>query len=464
MSSLDRHPSEVICPGCGFHNRPSFRVCHGCAAPLNLRKHKKPVPRSKVALLPLRHIPFGRIGVLGYQALLLILVAFLAILTRTRPESTPANAVIPVEPAAIATVAKSLTRMTIEPALRELAVTIDPVAIATVSNPLTPTTSTRLLQPPPNGVYTPPMTLSTRSGANVLVPSVGREGSLSAVSLAPAQAAATQPSFSEVITYSVQRGDTLFAVARKFGLMPHTIYWSNLETVAHNPDRLNVGTVLNILPVDGVYHIVSDGETVADLVEKYDVKSTVLYNDWNDLVKGQSLSAGMALVIPSGKGGSAPWPLDETSTGGDESSEASIEAALCGAELSGVPGRRRFDWPTDERRILGWYFRDTYNPSHAGIDIDLKTGDPVRAADGGIISFGGWWVHGGYGNLVVVDHLNGWETWYAHLSRVNVVCGQQIRAGDIIGLGGSTGWSTGPHLHLEMRLAGVPQNPLSYLP
>jgi murein DD-endopeptidase MepM/ murein hydrolase activator NlpD len=73
-------------------------------------------------------------------------------------------------------------------------------------------------------------------------------------------------------------------------------------------------------------------------------------------------------------------------------------------------------------------------------------------------------VHGGYGNLVVIDHLNGWETWYAHLSKVSVVCGQEARAGEIIGLGGSTGWSTGPHLHFEMRLNGVPQDPFKYLP
>jgi murein DD-endopeptidase MepM/ murein hydrolase activator NlpD len=309
------------------------------------------------------------------------------------------------------------------------------------------------------------MTLSFLAGPNVLLPpSPGRDRSLSAAGLAPAQAAAAQPTYSKVITYSVQRGDTLFAVAKKFGLTPHTVYWSNPETLARNPDRLNVGTVLNILPVNGVYHVVSEGETIADLAQKYDVEPAALDNVWNDLTEGQSLTAGAALVIPGGNGGSAPWPLEETSIGGNSSSNDSSGAALCGAELSGEPGRRRFDWPTDERKISGWYFHDTRNPAHAGIDIDLNTGDPVRAADGGIISFGGWWVHGGYGNLVVVNHLNGWETWYAHLSKVKVVCGQQVRAGDIIGLGGSTGWSTGPHLHFEMRLAEMPQNPLAYLP
>jgi murein DD-endopeptidase MepM/ murein hydrolase activator NlpD len=66
--------------------------------------------------------------------------------------------------------------------------------------------------------------------------------------------------------------------------------------------------------------------------------------------------------------------------------------------------------------------------------------------------------------MIVVDHLNGWKTWYAHLSQVNVFCGQQVNAGDVIGLGGSTGWSTGPHLHLEVRLDGVPYDPFAYLP
>ena len=137
---------------------------------------------------------------------------------------------------------------------------------------------------------------------------------------------------------------------------------------------------------------------------------------------------------------------------------------MCVGSFSGLPGRGWFDWPTTGRRISGWYFRDVRNPAHGGLDIGLRTGDAVYAADGGVVIFAGWWGSAGYGNLIVVDHLNGWQSWYAHLSQINVFCGQQVFAGDIIGLGGSTGWSTGPHLHLEVRLQGVPYDPLAYLP
>ena len=95
---------------------------------------------------------------------------------------------------------------------------------------------------------------------------------------------------------------------------------------------------MNILPVNGVYHIVLDGETIADLAERYDVESTALDNDWNDLGKGQSLSAGMALVIPSGKGGSTPWPMDETGSGGDQSSDEASGPRYAARNSAACPG------------------------------------------------------------------------------------------------------------------------------
>lgn len=267
-----------------------------------------------------------------------------------------------------------------------------------------------------------------------------------------------------VITYTVESGDTVFGIAEKYRLTPYTIYWANTETLEDNPHRLAVGMVLNILPADGIYHIVSAGETVTGLAEEYDVEADALYNEWNDLEEGQPLAAGMKLVIPGGTRDFIAWQLPKTVASNGAASINRGRPGMCVGNYIGLPGRGWFNWPTAGRRISGWYFRDPRNPAHGGLDIGLRSGDAVYAADGGVILFAGWWGGGGYGNLVVVDHLNGWQTWYAHLSQVNVVCGQQVSAGDFIGLGGSTGWSSGPHLHFEIRLDGVPYDPLAYLP
>jgi len=268
----------------------------------------------------------------------------------------------------------------------------------------------------------------------------------------------------QVMTYTVQSGDTVFGIAEKFGLTPYTIYWANTETLEDNPHRLSLGMVLNILPVDGVYHTVSAGETIEGVARQYGVEPEALFNEWNHLEQGQPLQPGMQLTIPGGAREFIAWQLPKTVTSNGGSAVNQGRQGVCVGSYSGLPGRGWFDWPTSGRRISGWTFRDARNPAHSGLDIGLRTGDAVFAADGGVVIFAGWWGSSGYGNLVVIDHLNGWQTWYAHLSQVNVVCGQQVFAGDIIGLGGSTGWSSGPHLHLEIRLEGAPYDPLAYLP
>jgi murein DD-endopeptidase MepM/ murein hydrolase activator NlpD len=269
---------------------------------------------------------------------------------------------------------------------------------------------------------------------------------------------------SKVITYTVQAGDTVFGIAEKFRLTPYTIYWANTETLEDNPHRLSVEMVLNILPVDGVYHTVSAGETLASLAEKYNVEPEALYNEWNDLEKGQPLVAGMRLVIYGGERDFIAWQLPKTivSDGGSVINQG--RPGMCVGSYGGLSGRGWFDWPTAGRRISGWYFRDPRNPAHGGVDIGLSTGELVYAADSGVAVFAGWWGANGYGNLIVIDHLDGRQTWYGHLSQVNVICGQQVSAGEVIGLGGSTGRSSGPHLHFEIRVDGVPYDPLLYLP
>lgn len=121
-----------------------------------------------------------------------------------------------------------------------------------------------------------------------------------------------------------------------------------------------------------------------------------------------------------------------------------------------------FQWPTPRREISGWTFHDPGNPRHIGLDIAARMWDPIVAVADGVVIFAEW--GGGYGNLVIVDHGNGWRSYYAHLAEIVVEVGQEVRQGELLGGAGSTGNSTGPHLHFELRYQGRPVDPHLYLP
>jgi murein DD-endopeptidase MepM/ murein hydrolase activator NlpD len=121
-----------------------------------------------------------------------------------------------------------------------------------------------------------------------------------------------------------------------------------------------------------------------------------------------------------------------------------------------------FILPTGSTLVSGWYFHDPRNPTHIGLDYKCHMGDPLYAADNGVVTIAGW--NGGYGILVEVSHGNGFTTRYGHFSQLVVGAGQVVHQGDLLGYCGSTGWSTGPHLHFEIRKNGVPQDPMAYQP
>ncbi len=122
----------------------------------------------------------------------------------------------------------------------------------------------------------------------------------------------------------------------------------------------------------------------------------------------------------------------------------------------------RFAWPTIRRAISGWTFHDPGNPAHIGLDIAAQPGDSIVAVADGKVVFADW--AGGYGNLVIVEHKSDWRSYYAHLQRVAVGVGQQVWRGETLGGAGSTGNSTGPHLHFELRYGDRPVDPHIYLP
>ncbi len=245
----------------------------------------------------------------------------------------------------------------------------------------------------------------------------------------------------EIITYVVQAGDTAEVIAGSFGLQPTTLMWSNPE-MEKMPDLLQVGQVLTILPLDGVYHTVAVSETLESLAEKYKVTVEAITTcSFNAIPADEQLAVGDKLIIP---GGTKPYVAREVT-------------AYQGPVQTEVTGAGIFYWPAAGVLTQGYWY------GHRAIDIGGSVGAAIVASDGGYVSFAGW-TDIGYGYLVVLDHANGFQTYYAHLSRIFVSEGETVYAGEVIGAMGSTGNSTGPHLHYEIRYNGYPTNPLIYLP
>jgi murein DD-endopeptidase MepM/ murein hydrolase activator NlpD len=245
----------------------------------------------------------------------------------------------------------------------------------------------------------------------------------------------------EIVTYTVQPGDTAESIAAQFDLQPTTLMWSNPE-MEKMPDLLKVGQVLTILPVDGIYHTVTMSDTLHSLAEDYKVDiKRIVECPFNPFVDGASLSEGQHVIIP---GGTKPYePQKVTEYQGPVPTDAEATGA--------------FSWPSWGALTQGYWY------GHRAVDIGASVGSAIRAADGGYIAFAGW-TDVGYGYLLVVDHQNGYQTYYAHLSNIFAQEGQTVERGEVIGAMGSTGNSTGPHLHFEVRFNGYPTNPLIYLP
>jgi murein DD-endopeptidase MepM/ murein hydrolase activator NlpD len=245
-----------------------------------------------------------------------------------------------------------------------------------------------------------------------------------------------------IITYTVQAGDTVESMAGTFGLQPTSISWAN-PAIEDAPDLLRIGQVVTILPLDGAYHQVAEGDSLESIAEEYKVEPGAIATcEYNRLeAPAYPIQEGTWLVVP----------------GGEKPYVPKVVTTYTGSVPEGARGTGRFQWPVLGRLTQGYWY------GHRAIDIGAPTGSALLAADGGFVSFAGW-TDVGYGYLVVIDHANGFATYYAHLSNIYVFEGQAIERGQVIGAVGSTGWSTGPHLHFEVRYYGAQQNPRAYLP
>lgn len=250
----------------------------------------------------------------------------------------------------------------------------------------------------------------------------------------------------EIIDHQVQSGETLSQIGEKYGLNVDTVLWAN--GLDSEKVKIKEGQTLKIPPVDGVVHKVKKGETVYSIAKKYEAAPQALVDyPFNEFANDETfaLAVGQVLMVPDGVMPEVK-PVLPRSYVAQTTPDAGVVSAL-----------GSFVWPASGGISQGYKFY------HKGIDIANKGGGPILAADSGRVTVAGWPDNYGYGNRVVIDHGNGYQTLYGHMSKVNVVAGQSVNRGDVIGSMGSTGRSTGVHLHFEIRAGGGFQNPLNFL-
>lgn len=229
----------------------------------------------------------------------------------------------------------------------------------------------------------------------------------------------------QIYLYTVRDGDTIGDVSKMYGVSANTILWANDLSAK---SALKAGQVLVILPINGVKYTVKNGDTVASIATKFKshTENIIRYNNLDG-----ALAVGTEIIIPDGEMNTTSVAVNATT------------------------------YPSNGL-ILGYFIRPVASGvktqnlhGHNGIDIGAKIGAPIRAtAEGKVIlaRVGGW--GGGYGNYVIIQHPNGMQTLYGHMSTVNVSVGDKVSQGDVIGAVGNTGDSSGPHLHIELHMKG----------
>jgi len=252
----------------------------------------------------------------------------------------------------------------------------------------------------------------------------------------------------DFVVYRVVRGDTPNGIADKFGIQATTLLGGN-PLLSQESSLLQTGIDLVILPIDGVLHDVQPGETLDSIAAQYGVSvDTIVGYAPNNLEFPYRLYPETQILVPGAVREVFVWTPPTL---------ASVRGSSSGGVAPLIVGTGTFIYPVNSRNFTQYFWY-----GHPGIDIALGEGTAVVASDTGTVTFAGWNIYG-YGNLIVVNHGNGYETFYAHLSGINVVPGQIVYQGNVIGRTGNTGNSSGPHLHFEVRINGAQDDPCWYV-
>ena len=242
--------------------------------------------------------------------------------------------------------------------------------------------------------------------------------------------------------YKVQNGDTVSGIAARFGIRTDYVIWNNADI--SNANALKPGQTLQVPSVEGIVHSVRLGDTVSDIAQRYDAKAADVIQFRPNGLSGDpnKLREGSQILVPGGR-------------------KVNIAPAIVPRPSVAAPAVAAGTWGWPARGPL----TSGFEPSHPlGIDIGLPVGTPVTSAAAGTVTFVGGNPCCSYGYHVIIAHDSGYETMYAHLSGFLVAKGEKVAAGQRVALSGSTGLSTGPHLHFELHRNGAVQNPMQYLP
>ncbi|MGI6373929.1 MAG: peptidoglycan DD-metalloendopeptidase family protein [Patescibacteria group bacterium] len=248
--------------------------------------------------------------------------------------------------------------------------------------------------------------------------------------------------------YTIKPGDTISSIAQSFGLTVNTILWANDLSAT---SLLKIGRELTIPAQSGLLYTVKSGDTLAKIAKTYDLEIDKIVAA-NSL--GNTLTIGKELILPGARKISAPVVASAPST--PSYTGASVIKDLINPSTAKTSSNKLV-WPVGCTRISQYF-----SVSHPGLDVACPIGTPIYAADDGvvIISQGGY--NGGYGNTILLEHSSGMRTRYGHATKLYVKVGETVTRGQQIATVGSTGRSTGPHLHFEVVVGGIKYNPFNY--
>ena len=250
--------------------------------------------------------------------------------------------------------------------------------------------------------------------------------------------------------YTVQEGDSTYNIAKKYNITANTIIWEN---GLNKYGFIKPGQKLAILPTTGITYKVKKYDNIGKIAKKYDISEKEII-DINNISSVSNLQIGQKLVIPGAR--KIALAVARRRKINNFAPVTYKSAPKTKYTKTKIKSSTKLLWPASCHRITQYY-----HLGHHAVDIACKMGTPIYAAEDGVVKTSGWAT--GYGKHIVINHGNGMQTLYGHFSRLYVRAGQAVNRGDVIGAMGSTGWSTGSHVHFEVRINGIKRNPLNYI-